>query len=97
MLDLFAEPSSELLYADRYPMRPHPSGVGHIIEVPDGELYYAPDFFNQKVSDRALQVLLANDRYPVLGMGVAACGSWALTAITAPDDDGPLYHGLNGR
>jgi len=67
MLDLFAEPASELLYADRYPMRPHPSGVGHIIAVPDGELYYAPDFFNQKVSDRALQVLLANDRYPVLG------------------------------
>ena len=62
MLDLFAEPSSELLYADRYPMRPHPSGVGHIIEVPDGELYYAPDFFNQKVSDRALQVLLALPR-----------------------------------
>jgi len=67
MLDLFDEPCSETdgsLYANQYPMRPHPCGKGHIITVPDGELYYAPDFFEPRISDRAMDVLLANDRYP---------------------------------
>lgn len=67
--DLFDTPAAPtaMRYADRYPMRPHPGGVGHLITVPDGELYYAPQFLSQKISDRALQLLLANDRYPVQG------------------------------
>ncbi len=63
-LDLFATPEAQALYAGRYPMRPHPCGKGHIINVPDGELFYAPQFFNPNTSDRALARLLANDRHP---------------------------------
>ena len=55
--------SAEMLYAGQYPMRPHASGRGHVITVPDGELYYAPHFFEQKISDRAMQLLLANDQF----------------------------------
>lgn len=70
-MDLFDEltdmdqlaPSSLDLFAGRYPMEPHPSGYGHIISVPDGEIHYAPRFFDQKISDRAMQMLLANDQY----------------------------------
>lgn len=65
MLDLFAADvdGSETLFAGRYPMRPHVSGRGHVIDVPDGSLYYAPDFIAPKIADRSLDVLLANDRY----------------------------------
>lgn len=66
MGDLFAdEPGAQPLYAGRYPMRLHPGGKGGIIDVPDGELLYAPTFFDRRISDRAWQLLLANDRYPV--------------------------------
>lgn len=73
MQDLFNDiadgvPASQpLRYAGRYPMQDHPSGCGHVISIPDGELYYAPAFFSKKISDRALARLLANDRYPALG------------------------------
>lgn len=68
MQDLFAlsTPIEPLRYAGRYPMRPHPSGQGHWIEVPDGALFFAPEFLSKKISDRALARLLANDRYPPL-------------------------------
>ncbi|MDN5924214.1 MAG: alpha-ketoglutarate-dependent dioxygenase AlkB [Xanthomonadales bacterium] len=46
-------------------MHPHPCGNGDIIEVPDGELFYAPTFFDQTIGDRALHRLLANDHYPI--------------------------------
>lgn len=70
-MDLFAD-EPVALYANQYPMRPHPSGRGHIISVPDGELYYAPQFFEPKISDRALQLLLSNDRYDPLRTDWAA-------------------------
>lgn len=69
MMDLFdqlpeAEPLKQaLLFADQYPMQLHPSGRGHMITLPDGELFYAPHYFDQKISDRAMQVLLANTHY----------------------------------
>ena len=63
LFDTLDEQQSASLYANQYPMREHPSGRGFIISVPDGELFYAPDFFDQKISDRALQVLLDNDQY----------------------------------
>jgi alkylated DNA repair dioxygenase AlkB len=64
MLDLFsAGDTPDLCFAGRYPMRAHPSGCGHIITLPDGELYYAPHFITPKVADRTMNVLLANDRY----------------------------------
>lgn len=63
---LFAkQPDSRPLFAGRYPMRPHPCGNGNIIEVPDGALFHAPQFLGRKVSDRALDKLLANNRHPV--------------------------------
>lgn len=66
MQDLFAEfDDRDSLYAGKYPKRPHPSGLGQCIQLPDGELYYAPEFFSPKIRDRLLQVLLANDRYPI--------------------------------
>lgn len=68
MNDLFSDAtSSARLYAGRYPIRAHPCGRGWIIEVPDGELFYAPDFFAPHIASRAQQVLLANDRYPASG------------------------------
>lgn len=62
-MDLFDTLLMTRKYAQQYPMTPHASGKGHIISVPDGEIYYAPHFFTKKISDRALQLLLANDRY----------------------------------
>lgn len=66
-MDLFSQlgdqHSKEQLFADQYPMHEHPSQRGHVITVPDGELFYAPHFFNQKISDRAMQVLLENDQF----------------------------------
>lgn len=49
------------LFSERYAVRAHASGQGYIIEIPDGELWYAPQFFNQKISDRIMHALLAND------------------------------------
>ena len=46
-----------------YLVEAHPCGYGHIITVPDGKLWYAPEFFEQRISDRAMQVLLANDNF----------------------------------
>ena len=69
MQDLFDElcdAQSPLLYANQYPMRAHASGRGHIISVPDGELYYAPHFFDKKISDRALHLLLENSQHDPL-------------------------------
>lgn len=64
MDDLFAEqPDASQLFSGQYSMRPHPSGKGHIIAPPDGELHYTPRYFNRGISDRVLQLLLANDRY----------------------------------
>ena len=47
------------LYAGRYPMLAHFSGQGHVIKVPDGELWYVPHFFSQAISDRIMQALIA--------------------------------------
>ena len=71
MTDLFADLdhgqsiSSDLPagISTHYQVQPHPGGKGYVITVPDGELWYAPGFFTQKISDRAMQVLLANDQY----------------------------------
>lgn len=63
MQDLFADlPEENALYQQRYPMHPHPSGIGHIITVPDGELYYAPQFFSKAVSDKAIMRLIENEQ-----------------------------------
>lgn len=68
-LDLFdfeestVNSTAQTLYQGLYPMQPHPSGVGHIIHVPDGELYYAPNFLTAKIADRAMDVLLGNDQF----------------------------------
>lgn len=68
-MDLFDElenddsQESNHLFANQYPMLPHQSGRGHTITVPDGELFYAPHFFDPKICDRAMQVLLANEQF----------------------------------
>lgn len=63
MQDLFADlPEENLLYQQHYPMQAHPSGVGHIITASDGELYYAPQFFSQAVSDKAIMRLIENEQ-----------------------------------
>lgn len=68
MHDLFTDhPESPSLYAGRYSMEPHPCGIGHNIQLPDGRLHYAPDFFNETTSTQLLQSLLANDRHPAQG------------------------------
>lgn len=68
MQDLFAsQAESNLLWQNRYPMRPHASGLGHVIEIPDGELYLAPGFLSSAQSDQLTEKLLANDRHPVNG------------------------------
>src|SRR5699024_2700734 len=67
MDDLFDQQAdAKPLFAGKYPQRAHPGGHGHLIEVPDGELLYAPRYFSRKISDRAFELLLANDRYPAL-------------------------------
>ena len=64
MFDLFSQDTEQAaLFADTYPMQLHLSGKGHVITIPDGELFYAPHFFDQRISDRAMQVLLANPQY----------------------------------
>lgn len=66
MQDLFADQrDSNVLYAGRYPMRLHSSGMGHDIQIPEGCLHHAPGFLSPEVSRRLFQILLANDRYPV--------------------------------
>lgn len=62
ILDLFPDTQdTNTLYAGRYPMRPHPRGRGNVITIADGELFYAPQFFDAPTSDRAFARLLAND------------------------------------
>lgn len=68
MHDLFSEsPEENLLFAGKYPMQPYPSGTGHIITIPDGELFYAPQFFSKEISNRLLERFLANNTVPVTG------------------------------
>lgn len=50
-------------YAGHYPMRAHHSGQGDVIQIPDGEFWYVPQFFSQHISDRIIQALLANNYY----------------------------------
>lgn len=63
--DLFADqPDSSPRYAGSHAMHPHPCGVGYQLELPDGQIHYAPGFLSRDISDRLLQTLLANSRYP---------------------------------
>lgn len=65
MDDLFAgQTGASTLLGNKYATQPHPCGNGEVITVPGGELFYAPDFFSRKVSDRSMAVLLGNDTYP---------------------------------
>jgi len=65
--DLFqGQTTAAALFADRYPVQPHTAG-GHVIDIHDGKLHYAPTFFSRKIADRALQLMLANDQQ--LGTG----------------------------
>jgi alkylated DNA repair dioxygenase AlkB len=50
-------------YQGRYPAQLDGSGRGFEISLPDGQLYYAPQFLSSRIADRCLDVLLANDRY----------------------------------
>ena len=36
---------------------------GFIIQIPNGTLFYAPQFFPQKISDRSVEYFLENDTY----------------------------------
>jgi len=36
---------------------------GHIIKVPNGELFYSESFFNKKISDRSIEYFLENDSF----------------------------------
>lgn len=36
-----------------------------VIDVPDGQLWYAPDFISPKICQRTLDYFLENDRYPI--------------------------------
>ena len=36
---------------------------GFIINIPNGQLFYAPEFFTKKISDRAVEYFLENDTY----------------------------------
>ena len=60
MYDLFSS-EIETPYFGQYPSIPHSSGQGYIIHVPQGELIYIPNFIAPKISDRTLDVLLANN------------------------------------
>ena len=62
---LSADKILQAQFARRYPVQQHPSGLGYVITVPDGQLWYAPSFLEQKISDRAMQFLLANDRFDI--------------------------------
>ena len=44
-----------------YPAHLHTDGKGIVIDVPDGRLYYAPNFFNQSQSDEYFDYFLACD------------------------------------
>ena len=50
-------------YQGRHMATPDESGCGFQIAMPDGQLYYAPQFLSPRIADRCLDVLLANDRY----------------------------------
>lgn len=65
MADLFStdDAATQNLFAGRYPTRPHSSGCGFMIDLPDGSLYYDPNFLSAKIADRCIDVLLANDRH----------------------------------
>ncbi|MFW6515279.1 alpha-ketoglutarate-dependent dioxygenase AlkB family protein [Acinetobacter baumannii] len=39
------------------------SRQGFIIQIPNGVLFYAPQFFSQKISDRSVEYFLENDTY----------------------------------
>lgn len=54
-------PDDNPFFAGKYPQTAHPSGQGHTIEVPGGTLFYAPQFFSRRISDRMFKALLAND------------------------------------
>lgn len=64
------------LYAGRYAMRAHHSGQGDVIQIPDGELWYVPQFFSPHISDRIMRALLANhhnesgDNYKVVNQTI---------------------------
>jgi len=38
---------------------------GFEIKLPNGELFYSPNFFNKKISDRCVEYFLENDRYDI--------------------------------
>lgn len=68
-MDLFEQSDVDLAQQPKcpkfgiYQAQPHPQGKGYVITVPQGELVYIPQFIPQKIADRTMDVLLANDRY----------------------------------
>ncbi|WP_215895668.1 hypothetical protein [Acinetobacter bereziniae] len=42
------------------------SRQGFIIQIPNGALFYAPQFFPQKISDRSVEYFLENDTYDLM-------------------------------
>lgn len=43
-----------------FPHHRHADGKGWVITVPDGELYYDPNFLTERIADRCLEVFLGN-------------------------------------
>ena len=71
MLDLFessieASPNQlpfVLPYVNGFSSQWDESRQGFIIQIPNGVLFYASQFFAQKISDRSVEYFLENDTY----------------------------------